>query len=161
MAEHQRRQRLVGVVEVDVCQTVRRVDFDHGADVVSRRRRAAAIHTSFLVPSQAPLKPVGDCRRRVQSGGPAIPLAVGGNGAAPNAADPWGPQRSDETLLTGDAKANVEKAALSKVPGGKIFRIETDADGHAAYEAHMTNAKGTPVTVYVDKQFNVVGVESR
>lgn len=95
------------------------------------------------------------------SGAPAIRLAGGGNGAGPNAANPWGPQRSDETLLTGDARASVQKAALSKVPGGKIVRIETDADGHAAYEAHMTNANGTPVTVYVDKQFNVVGVESR
>jgi hypothetical protein len=95
------------------------------------------------------------------SGGPAIPLAAGGNRAAPSAANPWGGQRSDETLLTGDAKASVQKAALSKVPGGKIVRIETDADGHAAYEAHMTKADGTPVTVYVDKQFNVVSVESR
>jgi hypothetical protein len=94
------------------------------------------------------------------SGGPAIQLA-GGNRAAPNAANPWGGQRSDETPLTGDAKASVQKAALSKVPGGKIVRIETDADGHAAYEAHMTKADGTPVTVYVDKQFNVVSVESR
>jgi hypothetical protein len=95
------------------------------------------------------------------SGWPAIQLAAGGNRAAPNAANPWGGQRSDETLLTGDAKARVQKAALSKVPGGKIVRIETDADGHAAYEAHMTKADGTPVTVYVDKQFNVVSVESR
>ena len=95
------------------------------------------------------------------SGGPAIPLAAGGDRAAPSAANPWGGQRSDETLLTGDAKASVQKAALSKVPGGKIVRIETDADGHAAYEAHMTKADGTPVTVYVDKQFNVVSVESR
>jgi hypothetical protein len=95
------------------------------------------------------------------SGGPAIPLAAGGNRAAPSAANPWGGQRSDETLLTGDAKASVQKAALSKVPGAKIVRIETDADGHAAYEAHMTKADGTPVTVYVDKQFNVVSVESR
>jgi hypothetical protein len=95
------------------------------------------------------------------SGGPAIPLAAGGDRAAPSAANPWGGQRSDETLLTGDAKASVQKAALSKVPGGKIVRIETDADGHAAYEAHMTKAHGTPLTVYVDKQFNVVSVESR
>jgi hypothetical protein len=95
------------------------------------------------------------------SGGLAIQLAAGGNRAAPNAANPWGGQRSDETPLTGDAKASVQKAALSKVPGGKIVRIETDADGHAAYEAHMTKADGTPVTVYVDKQFNVVSVESR
>ena len=81
--------------------------------------------------------------------------------AAPGASNPWGGQRSDETLLTGDAKDKVQALALAKVPGGTIVRIETDADGHAAYEAHMTRQDGTPVTVYVDKQFNVVSVESR
>jgi hypothetical protein len=91
-----------------------------------------------------------------------IPLAAGdGSGPPRNGGNPWGRQRSDETLLTGDTKASVREAALSKVPNGTIVRIETDADGHAAYEAHMTKADGTPVTVYVDKQFNVVGVESR
>ena len=48
---------------------------------------------------------------------------------------------------------------MAKVPGGTVVRVETDADGNAAYEAHMTKADGTPVTV--DKQFNVVSVESR
>ena len=73
--------------------------------------------------------------------------------------NPWGNQRSDETLLTGDALAKVKAIALAKVSGGTIVRVETDADGHAAYEAHMTKADGTPVTVYVDKNFNFVSVE--
>jgi hypothetical protein len=85
------------------------------------------------------------------------------NAATPSAASsqPWGGQRSDETLLTGDAESQVRAAALAKVPGGTIIRVETDADGHAAYEAHMTKSDGTPVTVYVDKSYNVVSVESR
>jgi hypothetical protein len=74
---------------------------------------------------------------------------------------PWGGQRPDETLLTGDAEAKVRAAALTKVAGGTIVRVETDADGNAAYEAHMTKSDGTPVTVYVDKQYSVVSVESR
>ena len=74
---------------------------------------------------------------------------------------PWGGQRPDETLLTGDAASKVTAAALAKVPGGTIVRVETDADGNAAYEAHMTKSDGTPVTVYVDKQYNVVSVETR
>jgi len=74
---------------------------------------------------------------------------------------PWGGQRPDETLLTGDALAKVSAAALAKVSGGTIVRVETDADGNAAYEAHMTKADGTPVTVYVDKQYDVVSVETR
>jgi hypothetical protein len=94
------------------------------------------------------------------SNGARLRLAAA-NSPPPRGGSPCSRQPSDETLLTGDTKASVEKAALSKVPNGTIVRIETDADGHAAYEAHMTKADGTPVTVYVDKQFNVVGVESR
>jgi len=78
------------------------------------------------------------------------------------ASNPWGNQRSDETLLTGDTAAKVKQLALAKAGGGAtIVRVETDADGHAAYEAHMVKADGTPVTVYVDKSFSVVGVETR
>ena len=69
--------------------------------------------------------------------------------------------RSDETLLTGDTLAKVTAAAKAKVPGGTIVRVETDADGHAAYEAHMTADDGSETTVYVDKSFNVVSVGSR
>jgi hypothetical protein len=82
--------------------------------------------------------------------------------AGATAQDPWGPQRSDETLLTGDTAEKVKQLALAKVGNGAtIVRVETDADGHAAYEAHMIEADGTPVTVYVDKQLDVVGVETR
>lgn len=69
------------------------------------------------------------------------------------------PQRPDETLLTGDTASKVRAAALGRVPGATIDRVETDADGHAAYEAHMTKSDGSRVTVYVDKSFDVVGVE--
>ncbi len=70
------------------------------------------------------------------------------------------PQRADETLLTGDTAAQVRKAALAKVSGATIERVETDADGNAAYEAHMVKSDGTRVTVYVNKSFDVVSVES-
>jgi len=83
---------------------------------------------------------------------PSAPSAPGGQ--------PWGHQRSDETLLTGDIASKVTAIAKQKVPGGTVIRVETDADGNAAYEAHMVKSDGTPVTVYVDKQFNVVSVET-
>jgi hypothetical protein len=76
---------------------------------------------------------------------------------APNPQHPFGHQRSDETPLTGDALAKVTAAAQAKVPGGTIVRVETDADGHAKYEAHMTDASGNPITVYVNDAFAVVG----
>ena len=78
-----------------------------------------------------------------------------------SASNPWGTQRSDETLLTGDALAKVKAIALDKVSGGTIVRIESDADGHAAYEAHVLKADGTPATVYVDSNFNFVSLETR
>ena len=81
--------------------------------------------------------------------------------AAPSAQQPWGGQRSDETPLTGDALSKVTAAAQAKVPGGTIVRVETDADGHAPYEAHMTDSSGSPVTVYVNDSYDVVGVERR
>ena len=77
------------------------------------------------------------------------------------AGQPWGGQRSDETVLTGDTAAKVKSAAEAEVPGGTVVRVETDADGNAKYEAHMTKADGTPVTVYVNEQFGVVTVETR
>jgi hypothetical protein len=74
---------------------------------------------------------------------------------------PWGHQRSDETPLTGDALAKVTAVAEAKVPGGTVIRVETDADGNAKYEAHMTDANGNPVTVYVDANYNYVSTETR
>jgi hypothetical protein len=89
---------------------------------------------------------------------PSAPSAPPGASAQ----NPWGNQRSDETPLTGDTLAQVKAAAVAKVGSGStIVRVETDADGHAAYEAHMLRSDGTPVTVYVDKSFGVVSVESR
>jgi hypothetical protein len=81
--------------------------------------------------------------------------------AAPTADNPWGGQRSDETLLTGDTASKVKELALDKLPGATVVRVETDADGHAAYEAHVVKSDGTPATVYVSKAFEVVSVESR
>ncbi len=112
----------------------------------------------------------------VAAGGYGIASAASGNGtttttpsttqsapstqSAPNAQQPWGQQRSDETPLTGDALSKVTAIAKAKVPGGTVIRVETDADGNATYEAHMVKSDGTAVTVYVDKDFNFVSVET-
>ena len=63
-----------------------------------------------------------------------------------------------ETLLTGTTAEKVKAAALAAVPGGTIIRVETDS-GSAEYEAHMTKADGTQVTVLFDANFNVTGTE--
>jgi len=80
--------------------------------------------------------------------------------APPGSGQPFGHQRSDETVLTGDALAKVTAAAKAKVPGGTIVRVETDADGHATYEAHMLDASGNPITVYVNSSYEVVSTGS-
>ena len=86
-------------------------------------------------------------------GGATVAGAVSnGNGSA---------QGSDETALTGDTAAQVKETALAKTGGGTVERVETDAEGHAAYEAHVVKSDGTRVTVYVNKQFEVVGTDTR
>ena len=101
-------------------------------------------------------------------GGAAVAQAVGNtsgsattnnNGSAPTRSDGALPQRSDETVLTGDTASKMTAAAKAEVPGATIERVETDADGHAAYEAHMVKSDGSRITVYVNKQFEVVGAE--
>jgi uncharacterized membrane protein YkoI len=73
-------------------------------------------------------------------------------------ADTATPTRSGETALTGANAATAKAAALKAVPGGTVYRVETDADG-ATYEAHMTKADGTHVTVEFDKNFAVTAIE--
>ena len=64
-----------------------------------------------------------------------------------------------EVLLTGDTADKVRAAALAAVPGGTIQRVENDAEG-SPYEAHMTKADGTQVTVKVDSNFKVTSTEN-
>src|SRR4051794_7019315 len=68
------------------------------------------------------------------------------------------PQRSDEKVLTGDTAAKVKAAALKKVPGASVIRVETDAEG-SPYEAHLRKSDGSEVTAKVNKAFEVTKVE--
>jgi hypothetical protein len=64
-----------------------------------------------------------------------------------------------EQILTGDTAGKAKAAALAAVPGGTIVRVETDAEG-ATYEAHMTKSDGSKVTVKMDRNFKVTGIEN-
>lgn len=64
-----------------------------------------------------------------------------------------------ETLLTGDALTKATAAAKAAVPGATIIRVETDAEG-ATYEAHMTKSDGSLVTVKLNADFSVKGIEN-
>jgi len=64
-----------------------------------------------------------------------------------------------ETLLAGDDATKAKAAANAAVPNATIERVETDAEG-AAYEAHMVKSDGSHVTVKMDKDFKVTGIET-
>ena len=65
-----------------------------------------------------------------------------------------------ETLLTGETAAKVKAAALAKVPGATVERVETDADHGSPYEAHLRKSDGTELEVLVDKSFAVTAVNT-
>jgi hypothetical protein len=65
-----------------------------------------------------------------------------------------------ETLLTGDTAAKVKAAALAKVPGATVERVETDVDHGSPYEAHLRTSDGTELEVLVDKGFAVTAVNT-
>jgi anti-sigma factor RsiW len=69
------------------------------------------------------------------------------------------PLRSDENTLSSSVTATLKAKALAAVPGGTVYRIESDA-GDGVYEAHMTKADGSLVTVKFDKSLNVTHVEA-
>ena len=71
-----------------------------------------------------------------------------------------GPNGQRETLLTGDTAAKVKAAALAKVPGATVERVETDADHGSPYEAHLRKSDGTELEVLVDKSFAVTAVNT-
>jgi uncharacterized membrane protein YkoI len=64
-----------------------------------------------------------------------------------------------ERALSGETAAKVKAAALAKVPGATVERLEKDGDG-AVYEAHLTKADGSHVTVKLDAAFTVTAVEN-
>ena len=69
------------------------------------------------------------------------------------------PVRDDEKALSASTAATLKAAALKAVPGGTVYRLETDA-GDGVYEAHMTKADGTAVTVKFGKDLKVTKVET-
>lgn len=81
-------------------------------------------------------------------------------GSHPGRPGPGGarPVRPDEKSVTAATAATLRAAALRAVPGGSVYRIETDA-GDGAYEVHMKKADGSLVTVKFDRNLKVTKVE--
>jgi len=89
------------------------------------------------------------------------PARGGSDRGGPGRGGPGGahPVRSDEKSVDGATSAKLKAAALKKVPGATVIRVETDS-GDATYEAHLKKSDGTLVTVKFDKNLAVIGVEA-
>ena len=116
-------------------------------------------------PSRAP--PARARPRRARRPGLHAPRATARPASRPAAAAPdpskgghVGRNGQRETLLTGDTAAKVKAAALAKVPGATVERVETDADHGSPYEAHLRKSDGTELEVLVDKSFAVTAVNT-
>ena len=99
--------------------------------------------------------------------GSTAPQGYGAPGQPPSGSAPdpskgghVGRNGQRETLLTGDTAAKVKAAALAKVPGATVERVETDADHGSPYEAHLRKSDGTELEVLVDKSFTVTAVNT-
>lgn len=84
----------------------------------------------------------------------------GDRGAAPpgKAGGHLGDNGQRERALSGDVAEKVRAAALAKVDGGTIERVETDADHGSPYEAHVRKSDGTELEVLVNESFEVTAV---
>ncbi len=91
-----------------------------------------------------------------------VGLSLGGAAyatAASQSGTSTAPANPNEQALTGDTAEKVKAAALAKLPGATILRVETDDGG--VYEAHVRKSDGTEAEVHVDKDFAVTSVDTR
>jgi hypothetical protein len=108
----------------------------------------AATSTASAVGTTA--SPTAVTQRSGSGGETATPVRSGEKTAIPI--------HPGEKAEAGTNLSALKATALKAVPGGTVYRVETDADD-ATYEAHMTKADGTHVTVKFDKNLAVKTVE--
>lgn len=92
----------------------------------------------------------------------AVGLSLGGGAyatAASQSSSSASPGNPNEQALTGDTAEKVKAAALAKLPGATVLRVETDEGG--VYEAHVRKTDGTEAEVHVGKDFTVTSVDTR
>jgi hypothetical protein len=82
------------------------------------------------------------------------------DGPAPEGAAGERPPRPDgppPNVITGETADKVAAAALAKVPGATVDRVQ-DNGGENGYHAHLTKADGSKVRVEVNEAFEVTSV---
>ena len=85
------------------------------------------------------------------SGSRPVPTKPGGH---------VGANGKTEQALPSDVAAKVKAAALAKLPGATVERVETDVDHGSPYEAHVTKSDGTQAEVLVNSSFEVTAVNA-
>jgi uncharacterized membrane protein YkoI len=68
--------------------------------------------------------------------------------------------RPQETALTGDTADKVTAAALEKVPGSTVLRVEAGGPDGSTYHAHVRKADGTEAVVLVNASFEATSVQT-
>ena len=84
----------------------------------------------------------------------------GSAAAAPSARQPWGPQRSDEAPLTGDTAARSASSRSRRCPAARSSASRPTPTATPRTRRTWSASDGSPVTVYVSKQLEVVSVQS-
>jgi uncharacterized membrane protein YkoI len=91
-------------------------------------------------------------------------LALGGSalaGAADKPSTTTTPgSRPQQNQLTGDTAAKVKAAALDKVPGATVLRVESGGPSGSAYHAHIKTSDGKLQVVLVDDSFKATAVQA-
>jgi hypothetical protein len=97
---------------------------------------------------------------------PTPTTGSGSQSSAPAQRDPTTPgghvgaNGKTEAALPADVAGKVKAAALAKVSGGTVERVETDVDHGSPYEAHVRKADGTELEVLVNTNFQVTAVNT-
>ena len=81
-------------------------------------------------------------------------------GQPPGGGPHVGANGKQEQPLSGDTADKVKAAALDKVPGGTVLRVESGGPSGSAYHARARKADGTEVVVLVNSSFDVTSVET-
>ena len=115
---------------------------------------AAAVGASAIAGAATEKQPAASTANSTQTAPPAAPQP----GQMPPVGRPGG--HKPESPLSGDTAAKVKAAALAKVSGGTIERVETDSDHGSPYEAHVRKSDGSELEVLVNKQFKVTDVNA-
>jgi hypothetical protein len=119
---------------------------------------AAGAVIATAVGANAATSGSGSSSAPAQGGTPPSGQPMGPDSGRPFDHGGSAPVRTDEKTLGSALTAELKATALKAVPGATVYRIESDS-GDGSYEAHMSKADGSLVTVKFDKAGTVTGVE--